>query len=72
MSKRIPKFDGSINGRRFRVYATRSGYEVIADDGDIDDPDAEVMVYPKFGGPEMWAHQGALDLRPKEGEGTDE
>lgn len=61
MSKRKPKFDGEIDGVRVRVYATRSEYEVVFDNDDIDDPNAEVLCYPKRGDASTWAHQGRLE-----------
>lgn len=60
MAKRQPKFDEVIRGVRVRVYATRTVYEVIFDDDDISDPDADVICYPKIGLPSDWAQQGRL------------
>ena len=63
MSKRQPKFEQEIDGVRVRVYATRSEYEVIFHDGDIDDPAANVLCYPKFLGIIGAAHQGRTEYR---------
>jgi hypothetical protein len=60
-SKRRPKLITKVNGIDVRVYATRSDYECLIGDGDIDDPTAEVWVYPKVGTPDAWAHQAVLD-----------
>lgn len=64
MAKRQPKFDDVIDGVRVRVYATRSEYEVIFNDDDIADPNADVTLYPKIGEPSAWAQQGRLEYRP--------
>lgn len=66
-SKRQPKHDEIIDGVRVRVYATRSEYEVLVGDGDIDDPSAEVWAFPKFGTPDAWAHQARLNHNHAEG-----
>lgn len=60
-TRRKPKFDRELDGIRVRVYATRSEYEVILGDGDIDDPEADVTCYPKLGDPGAWAHQARLE-----------
>lgn len=60
-TRKKPKFDDVIDGTRVRVYATRIEYEVVFDDDELDDPDAEVLVYPKIGTPDAWAHQGRLE-----------
>lgn len=77
MSKRTPKFDEIIDGTRVRVYATRSEFEVIFDDDAIDNPEAEVLCYPKVGLPSMWAKQGLgerkiLHRRPAQEPGATE
>jgi hypothetical protein len=59
--KRKPKLDEVVDGVRVRVYATRTEYEVIFDDDDIDDPNADVMLYPKLGEPATWARQGLAE-----------
>lgn len=46
-AKRKPKIDIVIEGVRVRVYASRAGREAILGDGDIDDPDADVWIYPR-------------------------
>lgn len=61
---RKPKVDEVIDGVRVRVFATRSEYEVIYNDDDIEDPEANVMVYPKIGQPDAWARQGRLEYKP--------
>lgn len=60
MANRKPKFDQVLNGIRVRVYATRTEYEVIYNDDDINDLSANVRVYPKVGSPGDWAAQGRL------------
>ena len=65
MSPRKPKLDEVIKGVRVRVYATRSEYEVVFNDDDVDDPEAQVLCYPKMaGGPNVWAHQGRAEYVP--------
>jgi hypothetical protein len=64
-TKRQPKFDDQIDGVRVRVYATRSEYEVIFDDDDIADPNADVLIYPKVGDPAAWARQGLAERSPR-------
>jgi hypothetical protein len=61
MAKRMPKFDGKIEGTRVRVYATRTEYEVIFNDDDIANSEAEVILYPKVGNPETWARQAMAE-----------
>lgn len=61
MAKKQPKCDLVLDGVRVRVYATRTEYEVVFNDDDVNDPDAFVMVYPKIGDGGAWAHQGRLD-----------
>jgi hypothetical protein len=63
MAKRQPKIDKIIDGVRVRVFATRSEFEVLFNDGDIEDDDAYVLIYPKFGDASIWAAQGRLDYR---------
>lgn len=53
---RKPKFDEVLEGIRVRVYATRSEYEVIFNDDDIEDQGAQVICYPKSGPVENWAN----------------
>lgn len=65
-SKRKPKHDDTIDGVRCRVYATRSEYEVIFDDGDIDDPAAEVFCYPKRGDAADWARQARAERKAEQ------
>jgi hypothetical protein len=65
MSKRQPKFDEVINGVRVRVYATRSEYEVVFNDDDVDDLTAQVLCYPKMGDVDTWAHQGRAEYKPE-------
>lgn len=63
---RKPKFDEVLDGVRVRIYATRSEYEAIFNDDDITDPEAEVIVFPKLGGPgapTAWAHQARIMYR---------
>lgn len=60
-TKRQPKVDTTFEGVRVRVYATRSEYECLIGEGEIDDPEAHVMIYPKVGGPEAWAHQAFIE-----------
>lgn len=62
MAKRQPKVDEIIDGIRVRVYATRTEYEVIFNDDDIDDREAKVMVYPKSFGSYGAAHQGRKEM----------
>lgn len=64
MSVRKPKFDEVIDGIRVRVFATRTEYEVIFNDDDIDNADSNVMLYPKVGLPSVWAHQGRAEYKP--------
>lgn len=61
--KKQPKHEETIDGVRVRVYATRSEYEALIGDGEIDDPEAHVLCYPKVGAPADWAHQAVLDSR---------
>lgn len=64
-SKKKPKFDGEIDGLRVRVYSTRSDYEVIFGDEDIEDPEAYVLSYWKgLGPPDVIARQGRLEYNP--------
>lgn len=65
MSARRPKFDDVLDGVRVRVYATRTEYEVIFADGDIDDPAAEVFCYPKIGGADGAARLGRREYAPE-------
>ncbi len=65
MSKRQPKVDKVINGVRVRVYATRSDYEVVFNDDDVDDPTAQVLCYPKVGNANVWAEQGRVEYVPE-------
>jgi hypothetical protein len=65
MSTRKPKLDEVIKGVRVRVYATRSEYEVVFNDDDVDDPAAQVLCYPKTAGPNAWAHQGRAEYVPE-------
>lgn len=60
MAKRQPEHEETIDGVRVRVYATRSQFEALIGDGDIDDPSAEVWEYPKIGTARDWAHQAVL------------
>lgn len=60
-TKKKPKYDEVLDGVRVRVYATRAGYEIVYNDDDIDDPNANVMIYPKVGPAEAWATQGRLE-----------
>lgn len=62
-SKRKPKLDAMIRGVQVRVYASRSEYEALVGPGDIDDPNAFVMCYPKIGDAFAWADQAALDYQ---------
>ncbi len=55
-----------LDGVRVRVYSTRTEYEVIFNDDDIADPNAQVMCYPKFGTVNAWAHQGRADYTPED------
>lgn len=61
MAKKQPKFDDTIDGVRVRVYATRSEFEALVGDGEIDDPEASVWCFPKIGTPDAWAHQAVLN-----------
>ena len=61
MTTRKSKLDEVINGIRVRVYATRSEYEVVFNDDDVHDLNAQVLCYPRVGGPEPWARQGRLE-----------
>jgi hypothetical protein len=63
MGKRQPKYDGEIEGVRVRVYATRSEYEALVGDGEIDDPEAPVWVFPKMLGVGAAAHQAVLNSK---------
>lgn len=63
MAKKQPKFDGVIDDVRVRVYAVGRTYEVIFNDDDIEDQGAQVLVYPKLGDAEAWAHQGRLEMK---------
>lgn len=62
-AKRKPRLDQVFDGVRVRVYASRSDLEVIFDDDDIADPNAEVMLYPKVLGALVAARQGLLERR---------
>jgi hypothetical protein len=64
MTTRKPKFDEVIKGVRVRVYATRSEYEVVFNDDDVDDPNVLVWCYPKMGPPNIWADQARLEYKP--------
>jgi hypothetical protein len=59
------ELDEVINGVRVRVYATRSEYEVVFNDDDVDDPTAQVLCYPKFLGLITTAHQGRAEYVPE-------
>jgi hypothetical protein len=50
---------------RVRVFATRSEFEVVFNDDDIDDPSAQVLCYPKFLGVNTSAHQARLEYVPE-------
>ncbi len=63
MSKRQAKFDQVIDGVRVRIYATRSEYEAVFNDDEVDDPQAQVLCYPKMGGADTWARQARLEYR---------
>ena len=65
MTTRKPKLDEVINGIRVRVYASRSEYEVVFNDDDVDDQAAQVRCYPKFFGLNAAAHQGRLEYVPE-------
>ncbi len=65
MSTRKPKFDEVIDEVRVRVFATRSEYEAVFNDDDIDNPSAQVLCYPKLGGPDVWAQQARLEYVPE-------
>jgi hypothetical protein len=62
-SAKKPKYETTINGTRVRVYATRSEYECLVGEGDINDPAAPVWCFPKIGGPDVWAAQAELSAR---------
>lgn len=68
MAKRTPKYDGTIDGVRVRIYATHTDYEAVFNDDDPDDPEANVLCYPKMGdpteAPTVWAHQARLEYVP--------
>lgn len=64
MSTRRPKYEGEHDGTRVRVFATRTDLEVIYGDADIDDPDADVMVYPKRMGPAAAAMAAVREFPP--------
>lgn len=64
MAKKQPKFDGIIRDVRVRVYATRDAYEVVFNDDDYEDPNANVLCYPKLGAPDAWAAQGRMEYEP--------
>ena len=64
MGKKQPKFDQVIRDVRVRVYASRTEYEVLFGSArEIEDPEAYVLVYPKFGTAANWAAQGRLEYR---------
>ena len=64
MAKKQPKFDQVIRDVRVRVYASRAEYEVLfGSTREIEDLEADVLVYPKFGTPDNWAAQGRLEYR---------
>jgi hypothetical protein len=65
MTTRKPKLDEVIKGVRVRVYATRSEYEVVFNDDDVDDTSAQVLCYPKMGGLNVWAHQARAEYVPE-------
>ncbi len=65
MSPRKPKIDDVIDGVRVRVYATRSEYEVVFNNDDVDDQKAQVLCYPKFFGLYAAARQGRLEYVPE-------
>ena len=65
MSTRKPKFDEVLDGVRVRVFSTRSEFEVVFNDDDIDDPSAQVLCYPKFLGVNTSAHQARLEYVPE-------
>ena len=65
MSTRKPKFDEVLDGVRVRVFSTRSEFEVVFNDDDIDDPIAQVLCYPKFFGVNTSAHQARLEYVPE-------
>lgn len=64
MGKRSPKLDRVIDGVRVRVFTTRTECEVLFGDDDYDDPEANVLVYPKVFGVEGAAAQGRLEYTP--------
>lgn len=49
---RKPKVDTVKDGVRYRAFSTRSEIEVMVGEGEIEDPAAEVWVYPKVLG--LW------------------
>ena len=64
MGKKQPKFDQVIRDVRVRVYASRTEYEVLfGSTREIEDREAHVLVYPKFGTPDNWAAQGRAEYR---------
>lgn len=65
MSKRQPKVDRIIDGVRVRIYASRSDYEAVFNDDDIDDPAAQVLLYPKAGSADVWADQARIEYKPE-------
>lgn len=66
MATRKPKFDEVLDGVRVRVFATRSEFEVLCGEEDIDDPAAFVWCYPKVGPPDAWAAQARLQYRSEQ------
>ena len=63
MGKRQPKVDQVIRDVRVRVYASRTAYEVIFGNDDIEDMEAEVLLFPKLGTAEIWAAQGRTEYK---------
>jgi hypothetical protein len=64
MPKR-PTGEMTIQGVRLRVYGRRTCYEVLVGDGNVDNPNADVWVYPRALGPNGSMRQAYNDSRPR-------
>lgn len=56
-------FDAVLDGVRVRMYITRNEWWAVYNDDDVDDPEANVMCYPKIGTADAWAHQARKEYR---------
>lgn len=63
MGAKRPALEQTVDGLRFRAYSRRSTIEVLIGDGEVDDPAAEVWIYPKGFGLYAAIEQSQRDRR---------